>query len=77
MDPELRAYLLRILYSLTAGIVWLLFNMTGGIYLGWLFFEGNMKTGNIIFYSLMVSTFSLLVWYYVKLWNKSKVKSEN
>lgn len=70
MDPELRAYLLRVLYSLTAGLMWLFANMTGGIYLGWLFFEGRMKTGNIVFYCFMVVTFALLIWYFTRLWKK-------
>lgn len=77
MEPELRAFLLRILYSLTAGIIWMLINMTGGIYLGWLFFEGNMKTGNIVFYCIMVITFTLLIWYLAKLWSgKTKINTD-
>ena len=74
MEPGVRAYLLRILYSLTAGLFWLFITMTGGIYMGWLFFEGNMKTGNIVFYSFMVLTFALLVWYLARLWNKKPVE---
>lgn len=70
MEPEIRAFLLRILYSLTAFLMWMFINMTGGIYLGWLFFEGNMKTGNIVFYCLMVATFGLLIWYLARLWRK-------
>ncbi|HYC30533.1 MAG TPA: hypothetical protein VEB42_16975 [Chitinophagaceae bacterium] len=72
MDKELREYFLRILYSLTAFVVWLVINMTGGIYLGWLFFENNMKAGNIVFYSFMVLSFAWLMWYLIKLW-KGKV----
>ncbi|HYF32055.1 MAG TPA: hypothetical protein VD993_13120 [Chitinophagaceae bacterium] len=70
MEPEVRAFFIRVLFSLTAGLVWMFVNMVGGIYLGWLFFEGNMKTGNVVFYSFMVISFGLLIWYYVKLWRK-------
>jgi hypothetical protein len=68
MGPELKAFFLRILFSLTAGLIWMIINMWAGIYLGWLFFENNMKTGNIIFYSFMVISFGVLIWYYVRLW---------
>jgi membrane protein DedA with SNARE-associated domain len=68
MDPELRAFFLRVLYSLTAGLIWMIINVWAGIYLGWLFFGRSMKTGNIIFYSFMVMSFAALIWYYVRLW---------
>jgi len=68
MDKELKAFFLRILYSLTAFVVWLVVVMTGGIYLGWFFFENNMKTGNIVFYSFLVLSFVWLMWYLIKLW---------
>lgn len=71
MEPELRAFFIRVLYSLTAGLVWMFVNMWAGIYLGWLFFEWPMKTGNIIFYVFMVVSFAVLIRYYVKLWRKS------
>ncbi len=76
MEPELKAFFIRVLYSLTAGLIWMIINMWGGIYLGWLFFEGNMKTGNIVFYSFMVLSFAGLIWYYVKLW-KGKMEGRN
>lgn len=68
MEPEMRAFLLRILYTLTMGLIWMIINMWAGIYMGWLFFEDNMKTGNVVFYSFMVVSFGFLVWYYVRLW---------
>ena len=71
MEPEIRAFFIRVLFSLTAGLMWMFINMWAGIYLGWLFFENSMKTGNIIFYSFMVISFGLLIWYYVRLWRKN------
>jgi membrane protein DedA with SNARE-associated domain len=68
MDKELQAFFIRVLYSMTAIVVWMVINMTGGIYLGWLFFENNMKTGNIVFYTFMVVSLIGLIWYLVKLW---------
>ena len=75
MDNELRAFFLRVLYSMTATIVWMVINVWGGIYLGWLFFGDSLKTGNIIFYCFMVISFAGLIWYFVKLW-KGKLGPE-
>ena len=68
MDKELRAYFLRVLYSLIVTVVWMVVNVWGGIYLGWLFFGESIKTGNIIFYSFMVLSLAGLILYFVRLW---------
>jgi hypothetical protein len=68
MEPEVRAFFVRILSSLTMGLIWMIVNMWAGIYLGWMFFEGSMKTGNIVFYAFMVISFAALIWYYVRTW---------
>lgn len=76
MEPEMRAFLLRVLYTLTMGLIWMIINVWAGIYMGWMFFEGNMKTGNVIFYSFMAISFGFLIWYYVRLW-KGKLDGNN
>jgi membrane protein DedA with SNARE-associated domain len=76
MEPEVRAFLLRVLYTITAGLIWMILNVWAGIYMGWLFFEGSMKTGNVIFYSFMVISLGVLIWYYVRLW-QVKPEEEN
>jgi hypothetical protein len=76
MEPEMRAFLLRILYTITMGLIWMIMNVWAGIYMGWLFFEGNMKTGNVLFYSFMVISLGFLIWYYVRLW-KGKLDGNN
>lgn len=68
MEPEMRAFLVRVLYTITMGLIWMIMNMWAGIYMGWLFFENNMKTGNVIFYSFMVISLVALIWYYMRLW---------
>lgn len=75
MEPEVRAFLLRILYTLTAGLMWMIINVWAGIYMGWLFFEGSMKTGNVIFYAFMLISLGVLIWYYVRLWKGQVDKS--
>ena len=66
MEPEVRAFFIRVLMSLTAAVLWMVVNVWGGIYLGWLFFGDTFKTGNIIYYSFMVISFGVMIWYLVK-----------
>ncbi len=68
MEPDARELLVKVSKSLAAGLIWLMLNMTIGIYLGWLFFGDHMTTGNYIFYSFMILSFVGLVWFQVKVW---------
>ncbi len=39
IEPEVKDFLQRILWSIAAGLGWMITNMTAGIFGGWLFFE--------------------------------------
>ena len=69
-EPEVRDFLKRIMFSIGAGLVFLLINMTAGIFGGWLFFETSPTTGNIVFYVWLAISLSLLLWLYYRLWSK-------
>ncbi|CAN5489477.1 hypothetical protein BH11BAC3_BH11BAC3_24570 [soil metagenome] len=61
MEPDIRAFLIRIVQSISMGILWLLVNMSIGIYFGFAFFEGSPTLGNYIYYvAFLVSLFFLL-----------------
>ncbi len=68
MEPDARDFLKRVLASLSAGLIWLIINMTFGIYFEWLFFGNSMTIGNYIFYSFMILSLGALIWYNIKLW---------
>ena len=68
MEPDARDLLVKVSKSLGSGLIWLIINMTFGIYFGWLFFGEHMTTGNYIFYSFMIVTLALLIWYQVRIW---------
>jgi hypothetical protein len=69
-EPEVRDYLRRIVLSFVLGLIWLVLNMTLGIYLGWMFFFDRPTAGNFIFYIFMFSTLVLYCWFLRRTWTK-------
>ncbi|MET0300915.1 MAG: hypothetical protein ABW036_14180 [Flavitalea sp.] len=69
MEEDARKFLIRIVRSITAALLFLLSNMTFGIFFGWLFFEGSPTIGNFIFYAWLLLTLILLLWYLKKIWS--------
>jgi hypothetical protein len=70
LEPEVRAYLIRILNTLSVGLLWMISNSTAGIMYGYAFWEKKMKLGNIIFYIWFIISLALLLWYMIRLWKK-------
>lgn len=69
-ETDVSDFLKRIVWSFSAGIVWLLFNMTAGIFGGWLFFEHTPTIGNIIFYVIMLFSLAALLRFLYRTWSK-------
>ena len=68
LEPEVRAFLQKVMFSIGAGLLWLIINMTIGIFAGWMFFYHRPTTGNYIFYAwFLISLFFLLRFLY-KTW---------
>lgn len=70
MDPEVARYFKKIINSLFAGLLWLFINITGGIYYGFAFHEGQRTIVNILFYVWLAGSLALLLWYYYRVWRK-------
>lgn len=70
IEPEVKDFLKRILWSFFFGLFWLMLNMTLGIYFGLLFIDEKITIGNILFYIFSASSLSLLIWFYYKTWKK-------
>jgi tellurite resistance protein TehA-like permease len=70
MEPEVRDFLKRIVWSFFLGLSWMMLNMTLGIYFDLLFFRDGLRIGNILYYLFFVGSLSLLIWYYYKTWKK-------
>lgn len=68
MEPDIRAFLLRIVQSISMGLLWLLINMSIGIYFGFAFFEGRPTLGNYIYYVAFLISLYILLRYLRKKW---------
>lgn len=70
MEPGVREYLLRIVNTLSVGILWMAINSTAGIMYDLAFVHEKITTGNILFYSWFVISLSLFLWWIIRLWSK-------
>lgn len=68
MEPEVKAFLLMIVQTLSMSILCLLINMTAGIYFNLAFFEEKPSVWNILYYIFFLVSFVLLIMYLRKKW---------
>jgi NADH:ubiquinone oxidoreductase subunit 3 (subunit A) len=68
MEPEARAFLKRVMQTVSVGLLFLLLHMTAGIYFNWAFFENSPGIGNIVYYLIFLTSLAALIYYYYKLW---------
>ncbi|WP_336514894.1 hypothetical protein [Pollutibacter soli] len=68
MEPEVRKFLQRIGWTLTAGFLWMFLNVIFGFQLGWAFWNDKPGIGNIIFYLWLIGSFVLLIWLLIRWW---------
>jgi hypothetical protein len=68
MEPEVKDFLLRIVNTISMGLVWLLVNMSVGIYYGFAFFEDKPSVGNYIFYVWFIISLGFLLLYLKRKW---------
>ncbi|UEG50641.1 hypothetical protein LK994_04040 [Ferruginibacter lapsinanis] len=76
MEPDVRAFLLRIVQTISMAMLWLLVNMTIGIYFDLAFFEGSPTIWNYIFYVWFLVTFALLLMYFRNKWKQTLNKKQ-
>ncbi|MFP5043053.1 hypothetical protein [Parasediminibacterium sp. JCM 36343] len=68
MEPQVAAFLKRILTTIGIVLFWMGINSTTGIMFGYGYIEGPVKAGNIIFYIWLVISLPLMVLWLRKLW---------
>jgi hypothetical protein len=73
MEPEISAYLKRVLNTISIGLLFLAVNSTLGIMYELAFFEDRIHWYNILFYVWLLASLFFLIRYYIKLWNKPLV----
>lgn len=70
MDPEVKRYFKKIIRSLVAGLIWMMLNITAGIYFELAYSERYPSFVHILFYAGMIISLGLLLWYLYRTWKK-------
>jgi hypothetical protein len=68
MEPEMIAFLIRVMQTISIGLLWLLVNMTFGIYFGLGFFDDKPSLVNYIYYAGFFISLYFLLLYFRKKW---------
>jgi hypothetical protein len=70
MEPEVWVFLQKIVWSLSAIMVWMLINILFGIKWGYAFFEKGNTLGAVIFYVWLIVSLYFLYKLYQKFWGQ-------
>ena len=68
MEPEVKAFLIAIVQSISMLLLWMMLNSYFGIKLGLLFAENGVGTWNIIYYVLAIVSFVWVIRYIFRKW---------
>lgn len=72
MEPEVKAFLQLIIQTLSMAMLWLLVNMTAGIYYNLGFFDNNIHWYNVLYYIFFLVSLFFLIKYFIKKWKNFK-----
>jgi len=70
IEPEVKDFLQRIVWSIFIGIIWLFINVTAGIFAGWFFFYDTPTIGNYIFYTWFIISLAAMLYFFYRTWRK-------
>lgn len=70
MEPGVREYLIRIVNTLSIGLLWMAINSTAGIMYKLAFVEEKLQWKNVLFYCWFLLSFAAFLWYIYRLWKK-------
>ena len=68
MDPEVKKYFIKILYSLSFGLLWMALNITAGIYWEMAIISNGLSVLNVLFFVWLLLSLALLLYYYYRTW---------
>jgi hypothetical protein len=70
-DPEVKKFFVKILNTVSLGLMWMMLMVTIGLYFGLAYHvEGRSFIYTIVFYIFMVASLLFLVRHFYKLWKK-------
>lgn len=67
-DPEVKRFFLKILNTISWGLIWILLAATFGLYLGWAYNSGRPVYTHIIYYLCMPVSLFFVVRHIYRLW---------
>jgi hypothetical protein len=70
IDPHVKKYFRKIVYSFTWGWLWLASNAIAGIYFGLAYRTDLPLVWIIVFYLFLILSLSLLLHFYYRTWKK-------
>ena len=70
MEPEVSEFLKKIVWSLSAIMIWMMINILFGIKWGYALFEKGHTLGSIIFYTWILISLFFLYKLYHKFWGQ-------
>jgi len=70
MEPEVKGFLRRVLFTLFLGLIWLFVNMTLGIYCDLMTVYGRLDWWNVLFYCFFLGTGALYGLFVYRTWKK-------
>ncbi len=72
MEPEVRAFLIRILNTISMVLLWMIVNLVAGVKYNLAFFEGTPAWYHYLYYVFFIVSLALLIRYLYKKWMVSK-----
>lgn len=70
MDPQVSRILIRIIWSITAVVVWLMINVFAGLKYEFIVIDPSRYVGNILYYIWLISSLYLLIRILKKWWGE-------
>ncbi len=68
MEPDAREFLAKLVRSISIVVLWMMINMTFGIFFDFAFIHSSISLGNILYYIFFLASLSGLIWYLLKMW---------
>lgn len=76
-DPDVKRFFIKILNTISIGLLWMMAAATAGLYFGLAIIEDRIRLSNIIFYAVSVITLGLLIRYFYRQWGSTNEGGTN
>jgi hypothetical protein len=68
MDPQVREFMQRIVWSLSSALLWLMINAVAGLKYELALFDASHRLGTIVFYCWLIGSFMGLLFLFRRWW---------